>query len=220
MFGPLMAAEGSPEEKFRDSYFSALNATFGTGIASTDAPTTYDVTAPILHVYNGDVEALKQWILLDHLFLRVTAINTSATSFHLQFVKRNGNTYTSGGTKLTPVNVGGNATSLITAQRASVATVYFGVLVAAAAAATYDRIVWRQQVRDVVFAADDTVEVLFGEGQTGTHGATTSATSKIVRVPPMWVGPGESIQMHAIAPSQAADPAFEVSLGWVERPAP
>lgn len=220
MFGPLMAAQGRAEEKFRSSYFSVVNATFGTGIASTDAPTTYNVTTPILHIYNGDTTNLTQWILLDQLFLRVTAVNTSATSFHLQFVKRNGNTYSSGGTALTAVNVGGNATTAAASQRASIATVYFGVLVADAADATYDRIVWRQQVRDVIFAADDTVEVLFGEGQTGTHGATTSATSKMVRVPPMWVGPGESLQMHAIAPSQAADPAFEIALGWVERPAP
>lgn len=219
MFGPLMAAEGRQEEKFRSSVFSALNATFGTGLASTDAPTAYDVTTPLIHIYNGDT-TLKQWILLDHLFLRVTAVNTAATSFHLQFTKRNGNTYSSGGTALTPVNLGGNATSLITAQRASIATIYFGVLVATAAAATYDRIVWRQQVRDVIFAVDDTVEVLFGEGQTGTHGTTTDATSKTVRVPPMWVGPLESLQIHAIAPSQSADPAFEPSLAWIERPAP
>src|SRR3990167_7234610 len=111
MFGPLMAAEGRQEEKFRSSMFSVVNATFGTGIASTDAPTTYDVTTPIMTIYNKDTTALKQWLLLDHLFLRATAVNTAATSFHLQFVKRNGDTYSSGGTELTPVNMGGLATT-------------------------------------------------------------------------------------------------------------
>ena len=218
MFGPLMAAEGRQEEKFRSSMFSVVNATFGTGIASTDAPTTYDVTTPIMTIYNKDVAG--QWALLDQLFLRVTAVNTSATSFHLQFVKRDGDTYASGGTELTPVNIGGIATTLAASQRATTLTIWFGVLVADAAVAANDRIVWRQQVRDVIFAADDTIEVLFGEGQSGTHGATTSATSKMVRVPPMWVGPGETLQIHVIAPSQSADPAFEVAMAWAERPAP
>jgi hypothetical protein len=218
MFHPA-AAYGSRFEEFsRNSMFSVVNATFGTGIASTDAPTTYAVTTPLMHFYNSNA-TYTRWMMLDQLFLRVTAVNTSATSFHLQFVKRSGNTYTSGGTELSPVNIGATAVTAAATQNAlSVATVYFGVLVASAAAATTDRIVWRQQVRDVIFAADDTVELLFGEGQTGTHGATTSATSKMVRIPPMWIAPGESLQIHAIAPSQAADPAFEVSCSWMEGP--
>lgn len=217
MFGSLMAAEGRSEEKFRLSMFSVVNATFGTGIASTDAPTSYDVTTPIMHFYNSSA---KQWGLLDQLDLRVTAVNTSGTSYHFQFVKRSGNTYTSGGTELTPVNVGGPATTAIASQRASVMTVYFGVLVAAAAVAANDRIVYRVQARDVIFAADDTIHVLFGEGMTGTHGTTTSATAKMLRVPPMWIAPGESLQIHVISPSASADPAFEVSCAWIERPEP
>lgn len=221
MFQSLMASEGRAEEKYRESMFGIVNPTFGTGIATTDAATAYDVTTPALLIFNNDTND-RQTILLDQCELRVTAVNTSATSFHLGFTKRSGNTYTSGGTDFTSsiVNMGGNAENLITAQRASIAKVYFGVLVAAAAAATTDRIIWRQQVRDVIFAADDTLSLLWGEGITGTHGATTSATSKNVRLPPMWVQPGESLQIHFISPSQGADPAFEIALNWIERPGP
>lgn len=219
MFASLMSAEGRAEEKYRESMFSVVNATFGTGIASLANPTAYDVTKCLMSFYNSAAAGSGRIILLDQISLRATQANTSGTSYHFQFVKRSGNT-TSGGSALTPVNMGGNAVTLITALRATIATVLFGALTGTAAAATTDRIIWREQVRDVVFAADDTVHLLFGEGVTGTHGATTSGTSKSVRLPPMWVQPGETLQIHELSPSSSDDPAFEVSACWFERPTP
>lgn len=217
MFASLMSAERRPEEKFRNSMFSVLNPTFGTGIVSKSAPTSYVVTAALMTFYN---KSTGQWLLLDQISLRAMAVNTSGTSYHFQFVKRSGDTYASGGSELTPVNMGGNAVTAAASQRATAATVHFGALTCDAAVSATDRIIWREQVRDVIFAADDTIHMIFGEGTTGTHGATTSGTCKVVRMPAMWVGPGETLQIHEISPSSSDDAEFEVSACWMERPAP
>lgn len=223
MYGSLVGRGYPASEDYRESMFSTMNPTFGTGIASVDAATAYDVTTPLLLIYNSDTDNQRVWIMPHELFLRCTAINTASTSYHLQFVKRSGNTYTSGGSVLSTTpgikNMGASSyAQALTAQRASMALVYFGAITAAAAAAATDKVIYRKQVRDVIFAADDTVELMFGEGITGTHGATTSATSKVVACPPIWIGPGESLQVHDISPSQSADPAWEPTLVWIEHP--
>ena len=220
MFGPAMAFNGRSEEKFRNSMFSAVNATLGTGIATLATATAYDVTKPDLTLYNSSV---NQWALLDRMFLRALAVNTASTSFHAQFVVRQGNSLTSGGTTLPVVNMGGNAENLITAQRATVITASFGVLTAAAAAATFDRIIWREQIRDVIFTVDDTFHLTFGEGSTtGFHQivAGTLAAKSSHALPPMWIGPGSTMQVHFISPSQSDDPLFEIACDWIEAPAP
>lgn len=222
MFGPILASlgqSGRGEEAMRLSMFSGLNPTLGTGIVCTPTPTAYDVTLPLMSFYNSDTTNQRQWILLDQIYMRATQANTSSTSYHLCFVKRKGQT-ASGGTLFTSTSVGGPATALITAQRTSIAIVRCGALTGTAADATTDRIIWREQVRDVIFAADDTLHITFGEGQMGTHGTTTSGTSKAVRMPPMWVGPGETLQINDISPSQGDDAAWEFSALWLERPAP
>lgn len=216
----LMSAEGRQEEKFRESMFSAINAAFDTGIATTSAGTAYDVAAPDMTFYNGSV---NQWAILDQLYLRCTTTNTAGTSMSVQFTKRQGDSRVSGGTALTPVNMGGNAANLIADQRPTALTVYFGVIVGDAAAATFDRIIWRTQLRDTILLADDTIHMTFGDGNTSGFAAiTTDSTiaSAVLRMPAMFIGPGETLQVHFMSPSQSADPEFEVSASWIERPAP
>ena len=220
MFAPMMAFNGRSEEKFRNSTFSAVNATLGTGIATLATATAYDVTKPDLTLYNSSA---TQWVMLDRMYLRALAVNTASTSFHAQFVVRQGNSLTSGGTTLPVVNIGGNAANLITAQRPTVITATFGVLTAAAAAATFDRIVWREQIRDVIFTVDDTFHLVFGEGVTTGFAqivAGTLAAKSVHALPPMWIGPGSTMQVHFISPSQSDDPLFEISANWIEAPAP
>lgn len=219
MFGSIMAAPDKQESPLALAMFSVVNATFGTGIASLATPTAYDVTKCLMSFYNGDTTNNRQRIVLDQISLRATQVNTSGTSYHLQFVRRTGET-ASGGTALTPVQMNEKATTLAANRRATIATVRFGALTGTAAAATTDWIIWRDQVRDVIFAADDTLHLFFGEGTHGTHGATTSGTCKVVRIPPIIVWPGETLQIHELSPSSTDDPAFEVSACWFERPAP
>ncbi len=217
MYPAGMSAQGRLEEKFRDSMYSVVNATFGAGIATTAAGTAYDVTTPIMTIYNKGTKD-DDVIMLDQMELRCTTTNTGATSLHFQFVKRSGIVLTTGATTLTPVNMGGNATTLVASQTATIATVNFGVLVTAAAAATTDRILWRTQVRDVILVADDTVHFTFGDGVTSGHGATTTGTRSVNRIPPIWIRKGETLQIHHIAPSQSADPEWEVSSAHIEYP--
>ena len=208
------AQKGRPEEILRDSMFAAVNATFGTGIASTAQARTYDVTTPLLTMYNSSA---LQWALLEQMYLRCTTTNTASTSLALQFAKRLSNTYTSGGTTITPVSMGSKA-GLAATLRSTILTVNFGLLVATAAAATTDRIVWREQVRDVILVADDTIHITFGNGMTAGHGATTTGTAAVIRLPQMWIAPGETLQMHELSPAQTADPEWEISVCWAESP--
>lgn len=214
----LGGASRHPEEVALKSYFSSINPTFGTGVASLDGATAYDATKGLIYLYNGDTTG-KVRVMLDYIYLRATAVNTSATSFHFAFTKDRGNRYSSGGAAMTIVNMLDSTLANVTKLTSKVTIAYFGdvVLTTATAGSVQS---WREQVRDVIFAADDTLHMTFGEGQMGTHGATTSGTSKAVRLPPMIINPGESLLISELAPSQAADPAFEYAIGWVELPKP
>ena len=234
MFGPILAAlgqSGRGEEAMRQSMFSYINPTFNTGITTKTAPTAYDATHGFCYMYNGDA---SRWALLDRLFLRMTQANTGATSWHICFTKDKGNLYSSGGTDVIAaavgagiVNIGATTvgttgptlpTSII--RPSIISKMYVGDITLNAATAS-SRLLYRKQVRSVIFAANDSLDITFGEGTSGSHGTTTAGAEKSLSFPPVWIAPGEGLLISELAPGpQSQNPAPEIAISWLERPAP
>lgn len=197
----------------RKSFYTVINPTFGTGIASTDAATAHSDTTGLIHLYNGDTTG-QVWFELNHLFLRATAVNTSATSSHLEIITDTGNRYTSGGSVLS-TTPGWKCTSWagnpnVQVDTASELLCHMGVLLLVGQTAAA-KIISRQQINDVICAADDTIHVTFGEAIS----PFTATVFKSLSFPPIWIGPGASCVISDLNPSQAADPAYEVELGAI-----
>lgn len=234
MFREILAAlgqSGRGEEAMRQSMFSTVNPTFNTGIVFRTAPTAYDATRGFCYMYNGDA---SRWALLDRLFLRMTRANTGATSWHICFTKDKGNLYLSGGTDVAGaavgtgiVNVGATTvgatgpTLPTTVIRPSIISkMYVGDITLSAATAA-SRMLYRKQVRSVIFAANDSLDITFGGDISGSHGTTTSGAEKSLGFPPIWIAPGEGLLMSELAPGpQSQDPSPELAISWIERPAP
>ena len=89
------------------------------------------------------------------------------------------------------------------------------------AATASSRLLYRKQVRSVIFAANDSLDITFGEGTSGSHGTTTAGAEKSLSFPPVWIAPGEGLLISELAPGpQSQNPAPEIAISWLERPAP
>ena len=209
MLNALMAADSL--DKLSQSFFSAGNPTPGTGIASTDAPTSFSATVGLINIYNAADPANGEHhrVIPIGICLRALAVNTGATSFVLIGYEDNINRYSSGGTALTENNLYMTSQTGWTTRTAK-AAVHFGVLTLAAASASVKK-VFNQQISDVIYAADDTVMIWFGEGATGENGNRNN-----IVLPPIYLGPGGNLSIHELAASQSADPGFEVDIWWAE----
>jgi hypothetical protein len=197
------------KEGLSESVFYATNATPGTGIASKDAPTSFSATAGILNIYNSASTSAgdNQYVIPVYIRLTATTANTSATNFRLVGSLDVIDRYSSGGTALT-----GASTSADTrtgyASRTPKATIYAGELTLAAASSA--KRVFNTYVSQAVLTADESLEIWFGEAPSGSLGDNVKV------VPPVWIGRGCSLAIHEIAASQAADPAFEYEVCWIE----
>jgi hypothetical protein len=196
------------------SYFVATNATLGTGISGTTAPTAFSATVALLSLYNSVTAgaAGAKNIYLDFIELQVRSVGTSGTSFQYAINIDTGNRYSSGGTAITPVNAN------ILSSASSIATLNFGALTATAA--NNVRRVKHGQIRSVLKVSGDVYLWTFGQPVAPTAGMVLEGTAQAaipVHCPPVVLGPNSTLLLHEIAPSQAAAASYEFSMGWWER---
>ena len=203
-------------EALRGGIFYASNPTVGTGITLTANTTAYSAVLGMMNIYNSatpnSVSPQVEWIVPIALQLRATQANTSGTSYHLTGYLDVGTRYSSGGSAITPVTTALSGVTGYTA-RTSKATIHFGALTIAAATAS-EKKVFDLQVSDVVFAADDTVWVVFG----GENVADGAGNAYLVPAPPVWIGPGANLSIHEWSPSASDDAAWTFNFYYAEFP--
>lgn len=192
------------------SYFVATNATLGTAITGTAAPTAFSATVALLSVYNSS--ATKS-LFIDYLRLFPKAAGTNGTNFLYAISVDRINRYASGGTAITPVNVN------VSSDVSSSAVVYCGALVAAAAG-PFVRRFSHGTLRTVIKVIGDVYEWRFGDSATPTPGMVLEGTAQAyipVRCAPLVIPPGCSMLLHEAAASQSVAATYELELGYAER---
>lgn len=196
------------------SYFVATNATLGTAISGTAAPTAFSATVSLLSLYNTVVSgaAGAKNIYLDWIQLEVRAAGTNGTNFLYAMDVDTGNRFTSGGTAITPVNPN------ILSSATTISTLNFGAITSPAA--NNVRRVKHGQIRSVIKVIGDVYLFTFGSAVAPTAGMVLEGTAQAVipvHCPPVVIGPNSTFLLHEIAASQSVAATYEFSMGWWER---
>lgn len=208
------------------NFFIATNPTVATGIAMTtsvvdDAATassTHAQFSPTMLIQNNwpTTDASQHRIYLQYLRLSViTQAPTSATDWRFAFRGDNVTSrYTSGGTLIVPVNIN------MDSNNASRAVIYFGNVVAALPSAAGGRFLSKGIVDYALPIIGDQWLFTFGDVTMPSYQIAATAL-KQVTIPcgPIIIGPGQNVTFEQWGTSNAAAPAFEFELGYVERPA-
>lgn len=195
------------------TYFHASNATLATGIAGHAAPVVADTDTKALFFLFNPVTSTKR-IILDYLFLEVTAAGTAGTINYTTIYVDNGGVTarTGGGTAITPANVASASGSV------AASSCYFG---AVATTMTTSRKVGQQIVREVIPVVQDTILMKFGGPNAGFRsGLTTAGTATghvVQHFSPVVLLPGMNLNIAQIRPSQSAAASYQFSAGWIER---
>lgn len=197
------------------SYFVATNATLGTPISGTTAPTAFSATTALLSLYNSltATSSPSKRIYLDWIQIEVRAAGTNGTSFQYAQNIDAGNRFTSGGTPVTPANPNMDSAT------ASIATLNFGALTTTAASAAARRI-RHGQIRSVIKVIGDVYLFTFGQSNPALAGMVLEGTAQAmvpIQCPPVVLGPNQNFLLHEIAPAQSAAATYEFSMGWWER---
>lgn len=204
------------------SFFVATNPTTGTGIVTTtsvvdDAATasaTHAQNVPVMYIQNGYAsgDPNGRSIYLRYLRMIVTAAPTSATVWQMSIRADNVARYTSGGTRIVPVNI--NTGSSI----ASSAIVYFGAVVTASLPSASARLLANVQIQSTIPVVKDQWMITFGDTSMPSNILTASA-AKNINVPcgPITIGPGWNVAIGMWGASNAGTPAWEFELGYAER---
>lgn len=214
MYGQLMGGSKLTALADEGTYFTATNATLGTAITGTAAPTAFAATVALMSLYNTAVAgAGAKSIYLDWIQLEVRAAGTNGTSFQYAMSIDAGNRFTSGGTAITPANANTNSTN------ATGATLNVGALVSTAASAGVRR-PKAGMVRSVIKVIGDVYLFTFGQSNASMAGMVLEGTAQAaipVHCPPVALGPNSTFLFHEVAPSQSVAATYEFSMGWWER---
>ncbi len=207
---PLMGSKMHPLAA-EGSYFCATNATPGTAIAGIAAADGYDVTETLFYLHNAATSTKR--IFMDFLTLTCAAAGTNGTNFSVAITTDSVARRSSGGTAITPVN---------NSQSAGLATVtdavYFGAVVTAAA--TTGKLIWHRLLRTVIKVIGDQYTLDFGSSGNHPTGMIMEGTAQahvVCKVPPIVLGPGESLMVHEYAASQTVAAQYQFAAGWWER---
>lgn len=205
------------------AFFLATNPTTGTGIATTtsvvdDAATasaTHAQNVPVMYIQNGyaATDSNAKSIYLKYLRMIVTAAPTSATVWNMSIRSDVVPRYTSGGSRITPVNI--NTGSNISSS----ALIYFGAVVTTNLPSASSRLLCNTQIQSTIPVVKDVWMITFGD-QTMPTNVLTASAAKNINVPcgPIVIGPGTNIAIGMWGASNAGAPAWEFELGYVERP--
>lgn len=194
------------------SYFAATNATLGTALTGTAAPTAFSATAALVSLFNGAAAGGKR-IHLDYLLLSPKAAGTSGTNFSFAMSGDRVNRYSSGGTAITPVNTN------MDSDLATIATLNVGAITAAAAGASVRRLN-HGVLRTVIKVIGDQYLFTFGNSSPVVAGIPLEGTLQAAihtPCPPVVLGPGHSFLFHELAAAQSVAATYEFSMGWWER---
>jgi hypothetical protein len=197
------------------TYFTATNATLGTAITGTAAPTAFSATVALMSLYNTAIQgaAGTKSIYLDYIRLEPRAAGTNGTNFLYAMSIDAGNRFASGGTAITPVNTNMGSTN------ATGATLNVGALTASAASASVRR-ASHGQLRSVIKVVGDVYLFLFGQSTGVSAGMVLEGTAQAmipVHCPPIVLGPNTTFLLHEVAASQSVAATYEFSMGWWER---
>lgn len=196
------------------SYFIATNPTLGTGVVGHAAPTTQDETKPILLFRNGAETGGKR-AYLDFLKLRVTAAGTAGTLNYATMSLDNINRYTSGGSDCLGTIESVNMDSGV---KTVASQLYLGAITAPAAGPERRRI-FHDAVRTVIPVVGDHIVFTFGAGERPPAGVLDGTTQleRVLHVPPIILGPSDSLLLILWRASQSAAASYELQMGWWER---
>lgn len=197
------------------TYYIATNPTPGTGIATTTSITTENQLAPVMMIQNqwtpGDPNAKNIYPV--SLQLLVTAAPTSATfwEYSVRLDPQNPSKYTSGGSVITPVNANGQVNT------GSQAKIIFGAIVALTQASA-GRLMAVGMANPTIPIVKDTICMEFGRAHADTVVNVAAAnTVRQVSLPPVVIPPGGWLAIQMWGTGNAAAPAFEFQLDYVER---
>lgn len=211
-----LAAGGKLDQAAIDgTYFTATNATLGTALTGTAAPTAFSATVALMSLYNSAATGGKS-IILDWLLLSPKAAGTNGTNFSFAMSGDRGNRYSSGGTAITPVN-----TNMLS-DNTSVATMYVGAITATAASSSVRRLA-HGIARTVIKVVGDQYLFRFGDASPTLAGIPLEGTTQAaltIPCPPVVIGPGCSWLFHELAASQSVAATWEFQMGWRERVLP
>lgn len=195
------------------SYFVATNATLGTALTGTAAPTAFSATVALVSLFNAAATGGRR-IHLDWLLLSPKAAGTNGTNFSFAMSGDRINRYSSGGTAITPVNVN------MDSDTTSIATMNVGAITAAAAGPSVRRL-HHGILRTVIKVIGDQYLFTFGNASPPvTSGIPLEGTLQAAvhtPCPPVIIGPGQSFLFHEIAAAQSVAATWEFACGWWER---
>lgn len=203
------------------TYFVTNNAQTGVTMTTTAA---FAAVSPFIAVQNNDVLGGKS-INLDYATLTTTTAGSAAsalTTIQMVVVLDSVLRYTSGGTNITANKVSPN---MRLSNAASVASIYAGQLVAAAAGPLARTVVGLRTLRPCVSAtvADvvgETKVLNFGGVEGGSAGTITVANANIIPVslPPVIIGPQQSALIYVFyaASGTPVAAAYAPEVGWWE----
>jgi hypothetical protein len=194
------------------SYFVATNATPGTAIAGIAAADGYDVTESLFYLHVSSTATKR--VYLDYLTLTCAAAGATGSDFSLAITTDNTARYTSGGTAITPVRASqfGSAASVVDAA-------YFGALVTSAASGN-GKLLWHSLLRTVIKVIGDQYTLSFGADEEQGASMPTAGTLQLAlarKLPPVVLGPGDTLLVHEYATSQNAAAEYQFAAGWWER---
>lgn len=209
--------------QYRESYFVARNATFGTGIATNADPTAISATEAMMIHYNGASPTNKGqiWAVPDYLRLTCTVAGASATDFKILMKLDNTNRLSSGGTTLTSKSTSVSAVTGY-ADRTPDSVITFGDITAAAesSAKEVEGLTLASIASATATTPGDTFTIHFGGGGNagGTVGIKTATEGHYhFTAAPIFIGAGSSLVLHPFATSGASTGAtFEVQYGYYE----
>lgn len=213
-----------PQRQFlasRGNYFTARNATPGTGVALNAAVTAFSDTNGLFVLQNTSPTLS---IYLDYLKLLLTAATTAVVSVDLlvklDSINRNPST-AANGTGLTPVNANsGSSTGSALAIQAYNAA---GAMTIPASSATA-RTVARAHFATGLHVVGDSLTAQFGADPQAATGGLTGATRTsssapgqfLAAAPAVVIGPLGWAVIHRWSLTEAGAPTYEYELGWTE----
>ena len=200
---------------------AATGKAAGTGIATTtsvvdDAATasaTHAQNVPVLYLANTapvtDTDAKSIYPLW--MRFTVTAAPTSASVWSYAMRGDYAARYTSGGTRLNPINVN------LGASGQSQALCYFGAVITALPSGS-QRVLSSGQIQSTIPVVKDQWIFTFGDFSAPTNVLTASAAKNLtIPVGPMVISPGTNFTLEMWGTSCGGAPAWEFEMGYAER---
>ena len=195
-------------------YFVAITPTPGTGIVGTASVQAFTETTPVFVLYNSGTKNIYPMSLRTHL----TVVGaTASVAEHMTFTLDAGNRFStiSVGVALTVNNLNSGSTT------ASGAVIYAGGVVATAATGARRIVGHIQKKHTVIEVVHDTTNIVWGGTNAVSYssvaGNTTTPTYSAHNLPPIVVGPGQSLVIVEWAAAQTTGSTNEYMFSWIEK---